>query len=180
MLTTNTASPGLLFASFLYRTDLHSLSELTQFWEKHFGPSFSFVPEFNPLNEYYSKEMGQGLSRVFFLTAASYSRDHLLKVKLQSMQWENTWAENNQRRVNVDIGLLSLENFILATTKNYSHRVYVGQDIFADLTYYFHQGAFQTLSWTYPDFLDLQKKDFLEWGRSFLLHSMNLRRTASN
>ena len=171
MLTTSIASPGLLFGSFLFRSDLHSVEELTHFWEQHFGRSFSLLPEHNPLNHYYSKEMGQSLSRIFFLTATSFARDLLLKVKLQSMDWEKNWSENNLRRVNVDIGFLSLENFILATTKNYSHRVYLGENIFADLTYYFHQGSFQSLPWTYPDFLDPQKKDFLEWGRSFLLQS---------
>ncbi len=172
MLTARVASAGLLFGSFLFRSDLHTTEELTGFWEQHFGRSFSYLPDHNPLNHYYSKEMGQNLSRIFFLTTTSFARDSLLKVKLQSMEWERKWSENNLRRVNVDIGFLALENFILATTKNYSHRVYLGENIFADLTYYFHQGSFQSLPWTYPDFLDPQKKDFLEWGRSFLLQSI--------
>lgn len=168
MLTTTEASPGLLFASFLYRTDLYSEAELSKFWEGQFGDSFSFVPQFNPLNSYYEKEMSAPLGRIFFLSTRTYPRNFLLDVKLQSMEWEKNWALDHKRRVNVDIGLLTLENFVLATTKNYSHRIYLGQNIFADLTYHFYQGAFQSLNWTYPDFLDLHKKDFLEWGRSFL------------
>ncbi len=172
MLTPETASPGLLFSSFLFRSDLHTKEELKSFWEDRFGKSFSFVPEQNPLIEYYSKEMGLPLFRIFFLTSKSFARDSLLEVKFDSLKWENLWARDQKRMVNVDIGFLSLENFLLATTKNYSHRVYLGQNIFADLTYYFHQGSFQAFDWTYPDFVDSAKKEFLEWGRSFLLNSL--------
>jgi hypothetical protein len=169
MLKTTQASYGLLFASFLFRNDLHSLKELINLWESNFGPSFSLVPEINPLNSYYSKEMGPSLSRVFLLTSKDFPRESLLSSKLLAMKWEKDFAVDENRMVNVDTGFLSLENFLLATTKNYSHRVYVGRDIFADLTFYFHQGQLLSLPWTYPDFLDSQKKDFLLWGRSFLL-----------
>jgi hypothetical protein len=69
------------------------------------------------------------------------------------------------------VGFLSLENFILATTKNYSHRVFLGQGIFADLTYQFHNGALETFPWTYPDYLDEKKREFFTWARSYLLQA---------
>lgn len=169
MLTTTEASKGLLFGSFLYRNDLFSQNELTSIWEEKFGKSFSLVPTINPLNLYYTKEMQGPLSRVFFLTCTEFDREHLLSAKILSLDWERSWAQSDKRMVNVDIGFLSLENFLLATTKNYSHRVFIGQNLFADLTYYFHQGELQSLPWTYPDYLDQQKKDFFLWGRSFLL-----------
>lgn len=169
MLETETPSKGLLFSSFLYRSDLFTEEDITVFWEEHFHQSFGFCPKLNPLNDYYSKEMGAPLSRKFFVTATSYPREALLSAKLQSLQWEKKWAEGKERRVNVDIGFLSLENFLLGTTKNYSHRIYLGQNIFADLTYYFHEGRFQTLPWTYPDYLDDEKKQFFTWCRSYLL-----------
>lgn len=173
MLATTPATHGLLFASFLYRSDLFGEKELTEFWECHFEKCFSYVPEFNPLNEYYSREMGPELKRIFFLTSQKFPRDYLLSTKLKSLKWERNWALENKRMVNVDIGFLSLENFTLATTKNYSQRIYLGQDIYSDLTYYFHLGEFKTLAWTYPDFLDPKKIQFLTWGRSFLLQSLN-------
>lgn len=164
------SSPGLLFGSFLFRNDLHTEAELSSFWESKFGESFKYTPQHNPLNAYYSKEMGPDLSRIFFLSATPVTREALLKVKLESLAWEQQWSQEGSRRVNVDIGLLSLENFLLATTKNYSHRVYLGDDIFADLTYIFQQGSFHVLPWTYPDFDDPLKREFLEWGRGFLLN----------
>jgi hypothetical protein len=169
MLNLTRPSEGLLFASFLYRKDLLTSQELTLFWEEKFGKSFSLAPAMNPLNDYYSKEMGPDLSRIFFLTTESFPREFLLSTKLQAIGWELDWSHENARRVNVDIGFLTPENFILATTKNYSHRVYLGQNIFADLTYHFHQGELKSFPWTYPDYLDSTKKEFLTWGRSFLL-----------
>ena len=167
------ASSGLLFASFLYRRDLHSEESLFSFWEEKFGKSFLFVPKINPLSAYYSKEMGEesNLARFFCLTSAHYPREFLLSTKLESLQWEEKWSDGDKRMVNVDIGFLTLENFLLATTKNYSHRVYLGQNIFADLTYQFHQGELQTFPWTYPDYVDGEKKEFFTWGRSFLLQN---------
>lgn len=166
------ATSGLLFGSFLFRQDLHSVASLKDHWSKHFGESFFFIPKENPLAQYYSHEMGEDLNRVFFLTSHAYPREALLSAKLQSLDWENAWSKGNKRMVNVDIGFLSLENFLLATTKNYSHRTYIGENIFADLTYYFHQGELQTLPWTYPDYVDPEKKDFFHWGRSYLLQSL--------
>ena len=166
-----TPSPGLLFGSFLFRADLYQDQFFTEFWESQFGKSFSIVPNENPLSQYYSKEMGSNLSRIFFLSAESFPREFLLATKILSLSWEDQWRVDGNRMVNVDIGFLTAENFLLGTTKNYSHRVYMGQNIFSDLTYYFHQGELQTLPWTYPDYLDDQKKEFFSWGRSFLLQN---------
>lgn len=171
MIQTEAPSNGLLFASFLYRKDLHHAQDLKTFWEGHFGEGFSFVPEKNPLAQYYSKEMGQELSRIFFMTTRSFPREFLLGTKLQSLNWESKWAVEGKRMVNVDIGFLTLENFILATTKNYSHRVFLGQNIFADLTYQFQDGAFAQLPWTYPDYRDQDKVDFFTWCRGYLLQN---------
>ncbi|MGE3611479.1 MAG: DUF4416 family protein [Bacteriovoracaceae bacterium] len=162
-------SSGLLFASFLYRSDLHSEEELRAFWEAQFGESFFYSPEFNPLTKYYNKEMGENLSRFFIVPKKPFKRDQLLLTKLESLNWEKNWAIDSKRMVNIDIGFISPENFILATTKNYSHRIYLGEDIFADLTYYFHEGKFQTLPWTYPDYVDEKKIELFTWLRSFLL-----------
>lgn len=173
MLKTTEASKGLLFGSFLFRSDLYSTRFLHEKWEDQFESSFSFVPTNNPLSAYYQKEMSGPLSRIFFLTTSEYSRDHLLEAKILALRWEKSWAIEEKRMVNLDIGFLTLENFVLATTKNYSHRIYIGQNIFADLTYYFHQGELQSLPWTYPDYLDQQKKDFFLWGRSYLMGLKN-------
>lgn len=171
MLKTESPSEGLLFFGFLYRSDLFSEELFAEKVEKLYGKLFRHQPEFNPLAAYYSKEMGEEslLKRVFFVTADSFPREFLLTSKLLSLVWENEWSQNGKRMVNVDLGMVSAENFILATTKNYSHRIFLGQNIFADLTYQCVQGRYQVLPWTYPDFQDDKKIDFFTWLRSYLL-----------
>lgn len=173
MIQTQVPSNGLLFASFLFRDDLFKIQDFKSLWESQFGEGFSYIPKLNPLNEYYKKEMEGELSRVFFVTTLTYPREFLLSTKLLAIEWERKWSENDKRRVNIDIGFLSLENFLLATTKNYSHRIFLGQNIFSDLTYYFHQGELRTLPWTYPDYLDEDKREFFLWMRSVLLQKLS-------
>lgn len=168
MLRSETPRPGLLFASFLYRADSFSQDFLAAEWERSYGPGIHHEPEFNPLAQYYEKEMGAPLKRFFVVTQDTFSRDYLLKAKLLMMEWENKWALDEKRQVNIDVGFLTLENFILATTKNYSHRVFVGENIFADLTYQYQQGQFQMFPWTYPDYRDEKKLKFFHSLRDHL------------
>jgi archaellum biogenesis ATPase FlaH len=114
------------------------------------------------------------LQRVFYVSTESYPREFLLSSKLLALDWEREWLKKNARMVNVDTGFVSLENFLLATTKNFSHRIFIGQNQFADLTYQFVEQSFQFLPWTYPDFKDQDKLDFFNWCRSFLLMQSKL------
>lgn len=179
MLDFDRPSTGLLFFGILYRSDLFSEEKLVQKIEKLYGKTIAFFPEFNPLAAYYSKEMGHEslLKRIFLVTATPFPREFLLTTKILSLDWEREWAENTKRMVNVDMGFISAENFVLATTKNYAHRVFLGQSIFADLTYQCIDGSFQTLPWTYPDFKDQAKIDFISWCRSFLIMRSKVKTT---
>lgn len=171
MLKTLPTPPGLLFGSFLYSIDHHTEESLLEIWTNSYGPSEIFRPEFNPLKEYYSKEMPGQLSRFLVTTHKTFPRQELLGSKRQGLEWEQRFALNGKRTVNIDTGILSLENFLLATTKNYSHRIFIGEDIFADLTFEFKHGQFRALPWTYPDYQDPQKINFLTQSRNRLLAS---------
>jgi hypothetical protein len=179
MLELTTPSKGLIFFSFLYRADLFNENDFSQRTESLFGNLIHFKPSFNPLSAFYAKEMGNEdqLFRVFFVTTSTFPREFLLTTKLLGLEWEREWSMGLNRMVNVDIGFLSAENFILATTKNYAHRVFLGQNIFADLTYQCVSGDFECLPWTYPDFKDKEKIDFFHWCRSFLLMQSKVQRT---
>lgn len=168
MLNLAPVTPGLLFASFLYRTDLSSESDLRQRFENLFGASLYHAPKNNPLVRYYEKEMGPGLARFFLIPSTTFPRESILMAKLLALDWEREWSKDGKRYVNLDIGFLSLENFILATTKNYSHRIFLGQSIYADLTYQYVSGKYEALPWTYPDYQDSEKLEFFTWLRAFL------------
>jgi hypothetical protein len=169
MLTTQASSPGLLFFSFLYRMDLFTEDQLKEKFETQWGDAIYFKPSHNPLIPYYSKEMGHNLERIFLVSTDLYAREYLLSSKLLALNWEREWSIDGKRMVNIDTGLLSAENLILATTKNFAHRVFIGQNIFADLTYQFKETTAQLFPWTYPDYQDPEKMEFFSWCRSFLL-----------
>jgi len=78
--------------------------------------------------------------------------ESLPDVKLLTNLVEEQFSSEGRRKVNIDPGYLSLAHLILATGKGYTHRPYLRDGIYADLTLIFTGGAFRTLSWTYPDY----------------------------
>jgi hypothetical protein len=121
------------------------------------------------LTTYYEAEMGTGLYRRMFSFKKPIAQDALPDVKHAAYDLEDAHAINGKRQINIDPGYLLPERFVLATGKNFSHRVYIGRNIYADLTLVYLRGAYRTLPWTYPDyaredmvaFLDLVRKRHL-------------------
>ncbi|MEH0019022.1 MAG: DUF4416 family protein [Desulfobacter sp.] len=102
--------------------------------------------------DYYYKEMGAPLFRRLVAFKPLIEQDALASVKLETNTIENTLLDGQQRQVNIDPGYLLASRFILATGKDYSHRVYIGSRIYADLTLMYTKQGFKTLEWTYPDY----------------------------
>ena len=65
---------------------------------------------------------------------------------------EARFAGDGRRQINMDPGFLNEERIILASGKNFTHRVYLRNGIYADLTLIYQKGAYQCLPWTYPDY----------------------------
>jgi hypothetical protein len=103
-------------------------------------------------SNYYEKEMGRNLSRYFLLFQPLVSREQLPEVKLRTNQIEERHAQQGNRTVNIDPGYIALEHVVLATTKGFAHRLYLGEGIFGDLTLMFENGGYHGLPWTYPDY----------------------------
>ena len=64
------------------------------------------------------------------------------------------------RSVNIDPGYLTYSKVVLATSKNYTHRIYLGRGIFSELTYVIDKIGWQELEWTYPDYREYDVKSF--------------------
>jgi len=110
---------------------------------------------------YYEREMGGGLRRRLAVFTPLVEQMQLAPIKCLTNALEQKYQQQGKRRVNIDPGYLLPERFVLATGKNFSHRIYLDQGIYADLTLIFQQGAFRTLPWTYPDYADSRMIDFL-------------------
>jgi hypothetical protein len=111
---------------------------------------------------YYQVEMGAELTRSFLYTTSLVERQLLTEVKLFSNRVEEELAKDNKRTINLDPGLLSAENFILATTKNHAHRIFLRDGIFAELTLKYVGKNFEALDWTYPDYRSDQVRNVLK------------------
>lgn len=102
---------------------------------------------------YYESEMGQHLTRLHVAFAPCIPMDHLASIKQATNRLEMHWATaQGQRRINLDPGYLDLAKVVLATTKDHSHRLYIGNGIFAEVTLRYKHRAFQPWEWTYPDY----------------------------
>ena len=111
--------------------------------------------------EYYRREMGAPLVRRFVVANGPVSRDELATAKIWAEAIENELSSGGKRTVNIDPGLLAEENLVLATGKNYSHRIYLRDGVFADLTLVFEKGEYRPLPWTYPDYASPEIRTFL-------------------
>ena len=115
---------------------------------------------------YYESELGSPLYRRLLTFATLIDQQELAAIKLTTNRLEQAYCQNRRRRVNIDPGYLLYERFVLASGKNFSHRIYIGQCIYADLTLIYRKGAFETLPWTYPDYADQPIRCFLERVRN--------------
>ncbi len=104
--------------------------------------------------DYYTAEMGGALFRRVLSFKRLIEQDQLPRIKNYANALEHKWACNGKRRINIDPGYLLPSRFVLATGKNFAHRIYIGHSIYADLTLLYEKGRFQTLPWTYPDYAD--------------------------
>jgi len=104
---------------------------------------------------YYTKEMGENLKRKFVSFKRLISPEKIIQVKLFTNRLEEKflWPGSARRRINIDPGYLTLSKLVLATTKNFSHRIYLGHGIYAEVTLrYVKNKGFQPWEWTYPDY----------------------------
>jgi hypothetical protein len=101
---------------------------------------------------YYEQEFGPGLVRRIVAFTDLIAPQRLAEIKRTTNELEMNWAVGEQRRVNLDPGYISLSKMVLATTKNYSHRIYLGQGIYAEVTLHYRHSAFHPWEWTYPDY----------------------------
>jgi hypothetical protein len=129
--------------------------------------------------DYYEKEMGPGLIRQWVAFQGLVEPDQLFDFKRTTGLLEKRFrGPDGKRRVNLDPGLLTLYNLVLASTKGYAHRIYLRDGIHAELTLIFHAGKFEPLPWTYPDYKTPDCQDFLMRCRRELLADAAEQRTA--
>ena len=145
-------------------------SATTSILSKKFGP-IDIESEILPFNhtDYYEQEMGQSLVRKFLSFRKLVKPDGVEKIKLLTNNIERRFCRSGKRSINIDPGYLTQNKLVLLTTKNYSHRLYIKNGIFAEVTLYFKNSEFQSWPWSYPDYKTDDYKNFFKRVRNTYL-----------
>jgi len=159
----------------MFMKDRSLFEQVIQSLKKQFGNIALVSRWFNfDYTSYYEKEMGGPLFRRMISFIDLMDPSQLPEIKLITNKIELQFADNHNRNINIDPGYIVAERFVLATGKNYTHRIYLNKGIFADLTLIFQKGQFQKLPWTYPDYAADDVKFFLNNVRK---HYLSVRET---
>jgi hypothetical protein len=131
--------------------------------------------------DYYAGEMGKNLLRQWVRFQALFNPEHLAKCKLETNMAETLLARQfaekgggacPQRPVNIDPGYIHRYKVILATTKDHSHRVYLREGIYGEVTLHWHQNKWTPWPWTYADYQSKEAAAFFERGRAAYLEQL--------
>jgi hypothetical protein len=116
--------------------------------------------------------MSDDLRKCFIAFSKLMVPENLPALKIRTTRLEETYILNQKRQVNMDPGYLTQAKLILATTKNYQHRIYIGQGIFGDVHLQYSNKSYQPQSWTYPDYKDEQNIRFFNMVRQRYLEQL--------
>ncbi len=132
---------------------LELLGSLKERLEEEFGPVDyeSSVFPFN-FSHYYDREMGTPIHRLFYSFKDLVNPSDLWKIKVITNRIEEKFVIGGGRKINLDPGLMALSRFVLASTKESSHRIPLDNGIYAEITLMFERGKFRPVEWTYPDY----------------------------
>lgn len=151
-----------LISAICYR-DTELKDVIVQKLEATFGPinNISTTIDFS-LTNYYEDEMGNDLLKSYVSFKELIDPITLPDIKIFTNEIEDEYSQNGNRTINIDPGYIELAKLILATTKNFSHRIYIGKGIYGDVQLYWKGGCFNTNPWTYPDYKINEIKSFFE------------------
>lgn len=134
----------------------------------------SRIYRFSDFSRYYDSETGGPVWKYLCCLKDLRFPEELVRIKLltESVQGKFLTARENRecRDVNIDPGYLNGWQVVLASVKNFTHRIYLEQGVYAETTLLFQKGNFLKLPWTYADYLSEPVLDFLsrvrsEWNR---------------
>ncbi|KJJ83973.1 GTP-binding protein [Candidatus Omnitrophus magneticus] len=135
---------------------------------EEFSISFPFIQ-----TDYYNEEFGLHLIRSFICFKNLSPAEDLWKIKIASNQIEEKFSDSGKRVINIDPGYITPAKLLLFTTKDYSHRVYIGNGIFTEVTLYFQKGSFKAWPWTYPDYAIEEVIKYFNTIRGIYMKSIN-------
>ena len=114
--------------------------------------------------DYYNQQMGPEIKRKFISFEKLIDPGELASIKIWTNEVEELFSNRSDqelpRPINIDPGYVGLSKLVLATTKNYSHRLYLGSGIYGEVTLQYRSGEYKPQPWTYPDY---KSEEYLEF-----------------
>ena len=176
MLQTTTPAKAKLIIGFIYKDNKYFL-ESAALLKKKFGAIDYTSKEINfNFTDYYAKEMGQNLKRKFISFKRLIKPGKLANIKLFCIGIEKKLARGNKRMINIDPGYLNQSRLILASTKDFSHRIYLKKGAYAEITLIYTKKRFKDLEWTFPDYRTEVYKSILNEIRRIYTSQLNERK----
>ncbi len=146
--------PSLLFIGSLY-ADSGIFNHSKRILEKNFGDILHASPSIPwDYSSYYKDELGWPLFRQFIFFKNLIDPGILADIKLKTNEIEDSMSSEGKRCINLDPGYLTLSKIVLASTKNYAHRIYLGKGIYGEVTLIYKDGTYNPHLYTYRDYQD--------------------------
>jgi hypothetical protein len=115
------------------------------------SPRFDFAE-----THYYDATMGPGLKKVFYTFKRPFDPAELVDIKLETNRWEVEYASiaghTEARPLNLDPGYITPAKLVLASTKDFAHRIYLSRGIYAEITLQYRHHRGEHHQYTFPDY----------------------------
>ncbi len=151
--------------------------EAREYLEARLGPCDIVSPTYAfDFTHYYDDEMGNGLLRRFVGFANLVDPSVLASAKVFTNEVEAIFSARPGpvcRPINLDVGYVEMAKLVLASMKNFSHRVYLGQGVYAEVTLTWHKKGWRAHEWTFPDYASGRYRDFLDEARLSLVSKLD-------
>jgi hypothetical protein len=145
---------ALLFIGTLFSNEDYYI-EARQSLERIFGEIVMETPVIRwEFSDYYKDELGEPIYRRFIFFKNLMEQENLSTIKLTTNEIEKNLSSDGKRNINLDPGYLTPAKIVLASTKDYSHRIYLKDGIYAEVTLIFKKGQFIPHINTYKDYQD--------------------------
>ena len=165
---------AVLFAGVLYSSD-EVFFPVSRELKEIFGNTILESP---PLpwdyTDYYVRELENPVHRRFLFFGRDVDASSIIDAKLKTMSLETKFSKGGKRQINIDPGYMTLAKVVLASRKNYSHRIYLGRGVFGEVELFHKAGRFNALSYTYPDYRDQALLEIFSKARALLKRSFML------
>ena len=130
----------------------------------------SEIISFSAFSTYYDQELGGPCWKYLVSLKELLPVDRIVRIKLCTEEMETALSCQDEdpyrRTVNIDPGYLNGWQVVLASVKIHSHRLYMDDGVYCEVTLLYQDKEFTALPWTYRDYQSPPFLSFLKRERA--------------